>query len=384
MPVFYALEDGLVQGRQLLNQESMSIGRRADPLAKGDFKDLIENANVLNKIAPDFDNFVFERAVKVDRNVNDFLKGQPLTLWVWHVYTGRYPRGTWRSERPSRDLMVLSSVKEPSVTAGAPRTLNFIANGIPSYSNVDAGDASQPGSPIMYHTPALLHDVLYVTIDLAFNDFDSGVTRAVSNIVQGAGVLPIFTPHKASLLIAGEVVRLGGQFGEAQVDLRPDIQFHDKLDLLQMNVEGARRDFILLTNDETLGENYSHFNEQGEILNGEGVKYDGHEPYVVLAIDQTERDELKDFQALAATAELMKDFLDDGTPSQKTGEIMSEAMKLYNDSHYRALVDKTRNAISKLKDQTPPPTDLDERINKLEREQERYTKHIQSDLLKPQ
>lgn len=82
--------------------------------------------------------------------------------------------------------------------------------------------------------------------------------------------------------------------------------------------------------------------------------YDGREPYIVLSLDGKARPEWEGFSPTAASATLLGKFLDVKDGAETVLDSFVDAMKLFNDSKYRALADQARSKLAQITDANAP------------------------------
>jgi hypothetical protein len=75
--------------------------------------------------------------------------------------------------------------------------------------------------------------------------------------------------------------------------------------------------------------------------------YDGAQPYVVLSLDGTERSDLKDWSAEAATAELVKRFHEPDELISQALEVTTQGLGLFNDITFRDKAAREKDLASK-------------------------------------
>src|SRR5580698_3258580 len=90
--------------------------------------------------------------------------GRPLSIEVMYVYTGGLSEKGFLQTKP--DMLMTSAVKRLPMFESAPRAVNFISNDVPKGFEFADIAATRPGTPLVYHSPALTDRGTAVTIEL--------------------------------------------------------------------------------------------------------------------------------------------------------------------------------------------------------------------------
>jgi hypothetical protein len=173
-----------------------------------------------------------------------------------------------------------------------------------------------------------------VTFNLIFHNFDSSVLDKVGAVFSGAAGIPIFTAAAPFLIGANAILKLAGDVGNDVFNGKPDftttytINFSDPGDPVQ------QAGFVILFKEEEDPDTDPRsltFDSQRGLLDASNQPYRGPAPYIVISIDGTAQDSLKEFAPTAASAALMAKFFNvqdgDTIPTQD----ILDAFKALND-----------------------------------------------------
>ncbi len=126
----------------------------------------------------------------------------PLYIRLHRVFTG---------DRSSRAMLVTSSVKSITTFEAGPRALNFVIPGVDQHQ-FPTWSPAEPGSPIVYFTPANLDQTLGLEVRLAFDDLDRDLYDRWIDVARQALGLPVFA--------LGPLAGVAGQAGRSNISRR--------------------------------------------------------------------------------------------------------------------------------------------------------------------
>lgn len=274
--------------------------------------------------------------------------GKPLTVQIRHIYCGNKAEGFWGT----KEMLVASAMKSISTYDAAPRAVNFLEKKakLKNTRNFRRVDATSPGTPLIYYSPALAQSSSVVTVEVIFSGFPKETFEAVGTAFTAAAGIPVFAPASGYLVAAGMVTKLLGKIGKSLFDGTPALSQTEEITFTTPGTETAMARFALLIPDgvpSSVLQNYK-INSNGALalVSNENQLYAGDYPYAVISLDGRENDEFKKFAPAAATAALLDKFynINDGN-SQPLGPLI-DALQLYNDMKFR---DKATAAAEKLK-----------------------------------
>lgn len=303
--------------------------------------------------------------------------GKPLTIDIRELYTGKEPGG-WMGD--SKPMLVTSAVKSSAVFDAKPKAINFQTTRTERYSRLNRPRASETGTPVVFYSPAILDRSLTVDVSVVFNKFNQEWFDVVGGAFKAAAGVPVFLTHSAYLLAAGEITRIAGAIGEQLFDGEPAFEASEAIDILLPGTTPAVAGFMLLTpRDVDAWEPHFRTNyhvADGKLVDAHGAAYGGDMPYVILAVDGTNREDLASFAPTASSAAVLSKFygLNDG--NRLSLDPLLDALKLYNDFRYRTELDKLDAQIGREKDSAAKEQLAEKRAALL--------KNIVTDVMKPQ
>ena len=253
-------------------------------------------------------------------------------------------------------------------------------NEIKSKHRTSRPSASTQGTPIIFYSPALLERSLTLDLTIIFDNFPKEIFEQVGNFFSSAAGLPIFLAQSAYLVGAGMLLKIIGDIGEAVFDGNPSFNSSDAIDIFLPGSKPMLPGFALITdsNVDQLDPNFRNnfqINSAGKVVNSAGKEYDGDVPYLVISLDGTKSDELKDFTPTAASAAVLSKFFGVKNKQEQSLDVLLDALKLYNDFSYRKQIDQLDEKITN-------STDKDEKAD-LQKKREALLKNIGETLLKP-
>ena len=150
-----------------------------------------------------------------------------------------------------------------------------------------------------------------ITLHLVFENFPDGAFDTIGGIFSGVAQLPIFLTQSPYLVGAGTILKLVQDIGDALFNGKPNysptftINFSD---IGQATEAGYTTYFNEVDDPKADYKNFTFVQNQGLIDPATKKPYNGDAPYFIIAIDGTQRDELKGFAPLVATANTLSTF----------------------------------------------------------------------------
>jgi hypothetical protein len=319
---------------------------------------------------------VGERAEIVEANIADFTQigiNRPLTVQIRHVYTGQFPKQRFLSG--NKDMLVTSATKDVAVFNAASRAVNFLRKDVAANSGFDSPAATDQGTPLVWYTPAVTSSSTILTLEIIFDEFPNELVGKISTALSGLAGIPIFIPAAGYLLAAGTVVKLAGDLGQALFDGKPVFSATETIDFDTPGAIIAEAEFRIICNPDFDASQFRFIPKRG-LVDSNGKVYDGAEPYVVISLDGKKRDEFASFGATMASSALMQKFYNIKDGTEAALDTVVEAMKLFNDSKFRAKVDAIDKKLAGIDLNSPEGKDLGEKRNA-------FAANILNDVMKP-
>lgn len=301
----------------------------------------------------------------------------PLFIHMRHLYTGKYPKKS--AFDATKDMLVCSAVKDIAVTNAAPRALNYLRPNVRRNTNLVAPPATDQGTPIIAYYPAVTASSLILTTELVFDEFPEEVFNSVNSAFGSVAQLPIFLPAAGYLLAASTLVKIVGGLGQALFDGEPVFQRTETLDFTIPMGSFAKADFRIFCNSSFDPSGLRFENGHG-LVDANGKAYDGDEPYMVIALDGAERENLREFAPSLLSAAQLQKFFNVKSGTQASVEAFVDAMKLLNDSKYRTEADRLKKRIDALKGD---PNHDAAALTKLQESYDAQVANIVSEAMKP-
>jgi hypothetical protein len=300
--------------------------------------------------------------------------GKPLTIQIRHVYTGRFPKR--RAFGGSKDVAVVSGVKDYSVFNATTRALNFIQRDHTAHTSIKTPPAFVDGTTIVAYFPAVTTESLTVSFELAVDDFPQDFVDKVGGAFQSLAGIPLLLPYAGYLLAAGEIIKLGGSLGNGVFDGKPEFEITESLPFDSPGELVVDADFRLVTHSETLRLDYEYDSQRGMVNRITKKVYEGDEPYLVISLDGRQRPDLADFASTAASASILKQFLNLGEDVRTPIDTIVEGIKLMSDMRFR----KKAIALAESLKRLPEGSAERERLQKIHNA---LVNNIMDDLFKP-
>jgi hypothetical protein len=301
--------------------------------------------------------------------------GLPLTVEIRHLYTGRYPHTILNSA----NMLVTSSVKNLNAFDASAEAVNFLMPKQSSRKDYVAPPADKNGTPIVCYVPAVTALKTTITFNLIFQRFSDDILTEIESIFTSAASIPLFLSAAPYLVGANAVLKLAGDIGDAIFNGTPDysptmvLNFGDPGESLT-----AAGFTVLFKDDEDPGTNPEKLTfdtKKGLVDPNTTQAYTGPAPYIVISIDGTIQDSLKDFTPTAASASLMAKFFNVKDSSTIPSGDIIDALKALSDIKFRRAADELQKKI----ENTPDGPEKDA----LKQQLDAVVKNIQNDILKP-
>lgn len=286
--------------------------------------------------------------------------GKPLTVELVHVYTGKYPGG-WGSS----PMLITSAVKDLDETGAAAEAVNLLIKRVSKGSNFPGPPANTEGTRLIAYVPAVTAVSTTVTLNLVFENFPDALFDQAGSVFSGVAGLPIFLTQSPYLIGAGAILKLVKNIGDALFNGRPNFTPTFTLNFSDIGPTAAAGYQVYFKSKDDPGANYRQFTfvpNQGLIDPAIKAPYTGDAPYFVVAVDGAQRDNLKGFAPLAATANELATFF-----NIKDGGVMPVSdilavFKAKNDVDYGKRVMSTKAAIAAAKAAGQDTTELEEAL----------------------
>lgn len=298
--------------------------------------------------------------------------GLPLTVMVCEVYTGKHRK---------KDMLITSAIKSITSFEAKPRALNFLTSAVDMYARIPRPKATSQGTPILFYAPALLERSLTLDLDIVFDNFPQDLFTQVGDTFLAAAGIPLFLAHTTFLIGAGLITKLIGKIGETLFDGKPTFTASDGLDISWPGKPPLAPGYVLVTSDNidnldpTFREQH-HVDTNGTIVDAQNKQYQGDIPYIVISLDGTQQAELANFAPTAASAAVLNRFFGAKDGQQLPLSQLIDAIKLYNDLHYRRDIDRIDKELASLAEGSDEAKTLKDKRAAL-------MKNIFEDLLKP-
>ncbi len=289
--------------------------------------------------------------------------GLPMLIELRHVYNGN-KSDSWLGK--TKDYLITSAVKSFETQDATPRGLNRLASAVRSHTDIGFA-ATEPGTPIVYYTPAVTTYGTLVTTEVAVDNFPKETVDAISALLRDAGALPVFGAASSYLLGASAIVSIVGTVFENILDRTPYLQETIPVTFDSAGLPNFAAGFYQLVNsaDEAQLNAEAVQGQDGKMMQrADPTKaYQGDIPYVTLAIDGRARANLDGFAVKVAQAAVLERFIKAGSAAQSVLQTLGTAMQYYNDSIYRQkikdideqlkrpdLTQEEKDALTKLRD----------------------------------
>lgn len=395
MGLYYSLGETLVRPEEL-NEELPSLNK----LSKGDVNPVEfpggtlrrEDLVSLRQALPTESTALDVRA-PVDEALEQPLPfkpigvNRPLTIRLEWAYPGNLPPSWF-----GKGALISSAVKSEQTFDAQPRALNVIVNRVQKHAPIAVLQATQNGTSLIFHSPAVLDRSLVLTLEMAFDNVDTDFFGTIGTVLGAAGGLPVFAAASPYLLAAGTLVGLGANVANRLFDAGAEFRASHAIDFDMPGRISTPAGFYVLTRDPLEATTLRDYALKPEApLPGEvrpaspggltkregGTPYQGDTPYLVISLDGTPDENLdKGFMPTAVTAALLTRFYAVRDASNTDANELIKALTLFNDLRYRNEADQLNKRILGAKDEEAKHALSDRRKSVIE--------NIQEELLKPQ
>lgn len=365
MPIYRVMGNAIIEEDELIAQQERSSFKE---FKRGKSRQFTFTTGVLEQ------GVTSQFKVSPASDPTPFLEigpSKPLVIEIRNVYTGRFPKRT-------RKMLVTSAMKSLTDTSVAPRAINFMTErAIARKSNNSIVAAVDPGSPLIYYTPALTKPNSTITVDMGFDSFSGGFLSSIASIFKGAGELPVFAPISSFLMGAGEVLNLGRELGDRFLESKPVFSANDPISFLRGGSGAPQAGFRLITESNfpvELRTNY-HVSPDGALVDENGRAYNGDLPYIMISLDGRKIDSYVDFEPLQASAGILEDFFNLREGQDQDLGVILDGLKLINDLNFRSKADKLAKQIA--------AEDDAEKKKELEKQFDAFVANIREEKLRP-
>ncbi len=270
---------------------------------------------------------------------------KPLTIEIYRVYTG---------DHRQRDLLVTSAIKSAMTFDASPRAVNLLTNKVDSNKDIEAVPATDKGTFIVYHNPAVMDRQLNFQVDMSFDNFDTRLFDTVGSLFQAAAGIPIFAPQQGILMAAGLITKLVSSIANSIVDRSPKFEEQDVIRINRPGHPIPEPGFRLLVPDAFTPDMLSEFKySSGQLVDESGTPYGGPHPYIVLSLDGTPNDALREFAPTAASAALLERFMKVKEGSEVATDHLLSALKLASDIKFRREAEAVRRKLGEIDPGSP-------------------------------
>lgn len=278
--------------------------------------------------------------------------GQPLTIQIRHLYTGKYPKTTIFDK--DKDMLVTSAMKSIATFNAAPRAINFLTKDVKKKHEMSNPAATDDGTPLIHYTPALTEMNTLLTIEFGFDEFPNQAFDIVGNALSQAAGIPLFMSASTHLLAANSILKLAGEIGSRVFDKSPVFKATESLGFAIPDQIIPTADFRLIVEDNVdVNKEFKNYNPTAKgLVTKSGKKYSGDIPYVIISLDGRKNDNYKDFIPTAASAVMLEKFYSIREGQGRTLDPLVDAIKIYNDYKFRLKADDLQKELDKITDKT--------------------------------
>ena len=265
--------------------------------------------------------------------------GRPISIEIAYVDTGGFAEPGFFGQKPG--LLLTSAVKRLPIFDSAPRAVNLVRDDVPRGFKFSDVAATQPGTPLIYYSPALTDRGTAVTVELVFDKFPEEAVKQVGSLMGSAAGIPLFAPASLYLMAGGILVKLFAQFAEKLVDGKQSFSQTLSIDIDRPGMGNTQPGFAILTNSDELTrlvdrQELEFTPKEGLKNTNTGKRYDGGAAYVVLTLDGADRSsDYTSFAPTMASAALLDRFLHAGSGRPTGTDLMLQSMQAFNDLHFR-------------------------------------------------
>lgn len=322
--------------------------------------------------------------------------GKPLSIRILSAFAGRDRHDS---------LLLSSAVKSRAIFDAAPRAMHYVFDDVPT-DRALSPSPTQPGSRIIYYSPAVLDTALDLEVRFAYDDFDLDQAKKWLEAASAVADLPVFAVSaslggvggaaagKSAMFFAKQAVEFVLNALDGWVDDENDFVASWTLSLSweSTGLKPAEPGYVLLYGDgspaEVLEPVDGDLNNQQWLPKSKAYKVDPthgrvvyannpnevvlDEPYVLAYVNGAEEPDLAGWKAAAVSAALTEKYLNRSTPGAAD---LSELLTGFNDMY---MARKYSETAVKLKNKK---ISAEERTA-LEAKRDAYLKNIQDDKVK--
>lgn len=329
--------------------------------------------------------------------------GSPLSIRITSVFLGDEDHARGRS------AMLTSAVRSPMLHDAAPLAMHYLYRDVP-YGQVLAARADEPGSDVIYYSPAETGASLDVTVRLAFDRFDKDTFDSWVEAAATAASLPVFAvsgPAGAAwVAVAKNAAKLVTRVIDRAVDRDNDRIMTWRVNLSDPGRALTQSGYVLLYPDgnellpaptvdaDSESASTSAVSTMGAFERGgdrfvvrDGRLYWADAPdkpvrtgdaYVLVYVNGAKLRELEGWGAAAVSADLAEKFLN----AESTGaQDALAAFKLFNDFRWLKEVESLDREAAAL-GKKPDSTEKARALKELHARRDAAKKNIQDDLVR--
>ncbi|MFE7845928.1 hypothetical protein ACFUTX_12150 [Microbacterium sp. NPDC057407] len=299
-----------------------------------------------------------------------------------------------------KSAILTSAVRSPMLHDAAPLAMHYLYSSVP-YGSLLGSRADEPGSDVIYYSPAELSAELDVTVRLAFDRFNRETFDSWVDAAATAASLPVFAvsgPTGAAwIAVAQNAAKLVTRIADKAIDGDNDRVMTWRVNLSSPGRDLTKSGYVLLYPDgnELIPANpgkhadqvistdgsFSRAGDQFEVRNGklcwagtDDVVLTG-DSYVLVFINGAKIRELEGWAAAAVSANLAEKFLN---ADRVDADDAIAAFKLFNDVRWLreiGTIDRDAAALAKEKDSA----EKTKKLKELETRRDAARKNIQDD-----
>lgn len=324
--------------------------------------------------------------------------GSPLSIRISSVFPGD------NQHKNGRTAILTSAVRSPMLQDAKPLAMHYLYDDV-RYGSLMNSRADQPGSDVIYYSPAELSEQLDVTVRLAFDRFNKATFDSWVDAAATAASLPVFAVSGPAGAAWVAVAKKATKFVTRVIDGAIDND-NDRIMTWRVNLSAPGRPltksgYVLLYpdgnelmpahaegTDDAIVSSDGAFEKNGEqfiVRNGKLYWRDDREKavlsgdaYVLAYINGAKIRELESWSAAAVAANLTEKFLN----ANRIGDDDAlEAFKLFNDVRWLKeinAIDKEAKSLEK----SPNSAEKTKQLKDLSVRREAAQKNIQDDAVR--
>ncbi|MBA3878400.1 MAG: hypothetical protein C0500_01635 [Sphingobium sp.] len=271
--------------------------------------------------------------------------GQPLTVDIRHVYSGRI--GYKEFLGPTGDIAVVSGVKDWSTFKASARALNFVAPRTGQFANLTGPSALDDGSRIVAYQKAVVARQINVGFELVAAPGSSpSVLEQLGSAFKASAGVPLFLPYAGALLAAGQILPFVGDLIE-QLSRPSPWSSNVDINFGLPGTRPTRAEFQAVVKNKQALAGYRYEDGKG-MVDASGRPYTGSEPYIVIAIYGGSMPELELFTPSVMSAELAQRFYQANSGIGGAFDDLLGIIKVASDVKYRQDAEALQKRLSGL------------------------------------